>query len=67
MDRKQRRRDLSKEMKEYRRNIQSKITQTHTLKHNHIIETGSANRVEHSPQGTHTLTQREKLHPADFK
>ena len=61
MDRKQRRRrDLPKEMKEYRRNIQSKITQTHTLKHKHIIETRSAKRVAHSPQGTHTDTDTHR-------
>ena len=59
MDRKQRR-NLPKEMKEYRSNIQSKIIQTHTLKHKHIIETRSANRVMHSPQGTHTDTNRER-------
>ena len=61
MDRKQRRRrDLPKEMKEYRRNFPLYITQTHTLKHKHIIEKRSDNRVANSPQDTHTNTQRER-------
>ena len=45
-------------MKEYRRNIQFNITHIHTLKHKHIIETRSANRVGNSPQVAHRNTER---------